>query len=141
MSPRPYLPYPDAERVTLAILEPVLPGNVDTWMPSPRPTTFIQVNRTGGGPDNADVTDFPLMRVRFYGGDRQGAWDLAFDGEKALMEAQGRYVEVPGIGAVLVDYVTIALGGTQDPDVDPDDRRVTKDFMLGLRRQYHLQPA
>jgi hypothetical protein len=138
---RPYLPYPDAERVVLAILEPVLPDKVDTWLPTPFQPPFIQVNRTGGGPDNSDVTDYPLMRVRFYGGDRSGAWDLAADGEKAMMSAQGRYISVPGIGSVLVDYVTIALGGTQDQDVDPDNRRVTKDFMLGLRRQYHLQPA
>jgi hypothetical protein len=81
------------------------------------------------------------MRVRFYGGDRNGAWDLAADGERTIMGAKGHFVDVPGIGLVFIDYAVIVVGGTQDVDLDPDDRRVTKDFMLGMRRQYHLATA
>jgi hypothetical protein len=135
------LAYPDAERVLLAILEPLLPNKVDTWLPTPLNPPFIQVNRSGGGPDDVDITDYPLMRVRFYGGDRNGAWDLAADGERTIMGAKGHFVDVPGIGLVFIDYAVIVVGGTQDVDLDPDDRRVTKDFMLGMRRQYHLVTA
>jgi hypothetical protein len=135
------LAYPDAERVLLAILEPLLPNKVDTWLPTPLNGAFIQVNRTGGGPDDADITDYPLMRVRFYGADRNGAWDLAADGERTIMGSKGHFVDVPGIGLVFIDYAVIVVGGTQDVDLDPDDRRVTKDFMLGMRRQYHLATA
>jgi hypothetical protein len=37
-----------------------------------------------------------------------------------------------------VDWATLDVGGSMDPDLDPDDRRVTVNYSIGMRRQYHL---
>ena len=39
---------------------------------------------------------------------------------------------------ILIDSVDIAVGGQQLPDEAPEDRRVVKDYVVGLRRAYYL---
>lgn len=137
--------YPDAELVTMAIHKLLVAANpglkIVTFLPANWVPPLVQINRIGGAPDVRDVTDYPLVRCAYYGVDRMGAWNLAAQGEGVMIGMRHRAVEVPayGVGAeILIDSVDIAVGGQQLPDVNPDDRRVVKDFLLGLRRPHHL---
>ena len=133
-----YVPYPDAELVMLALLAP-LPGNAVTFLPSGFVPPITQVNRIGGAPDNSDVTDYPIIRVACYGANRSAAWQMAADAEALVIGNRCRAIYVPQYdGDILIDSADIVVGGQQQPDVNPDDRRVVKDFILGLRRAYHL---
>lgn len=136
-----YVPYADAELVTLAILDP-LDGPIGTFLPSGFTPPYTQVNRIGGAPDNSDITDFAIMRLAFYGANRMAAWDMAAQGEALMMARRGRVIFVPEYdGNICIDTVDIVVGGQQLPDVAPDDRRVVKDIVLGMRRPWHLAPA
>jgi hypothetical protein len=135
-----YVAYPDAELVTLSILDP-LDGEAGTWLESGFTPPYTQVNRIGGAPDNSDITDFALMRVAHYGTDRMNAWQLAAQGEALMIGARYHAIPVPEYGedaTILVDSVDIIVGGQQLPDVAPDDRRVVKDYLVGLRRAWRL---
>jgi hypothetical protein len=140
--------YPDAELICLAVVG-LLDGTNGGPVEDLTTTTFlwddwspplIQVNRIGGAPDNMDVTDYPIMRIAAYGENRMAAWNLAGLAEGLMIGMRGRSVHVPeydtdaGETWVLIDSVDIAVGGQQLPDVDPDDRRVVKDYVLGMRR-------
>lgn len=135
------LSYPDAELVMMAIHAPL--GSVAAWIPPDPEPGLIVVQRMGGGPDAEDQTDYPQMRVMYYGATRQEAMTLSRDGERLVMAHKGRCVRSPGQPAdgVLVDTAGIDVNGTLDQDLDPDDRRVTKNYFLGLRRQFHLADA
>lgn len=138
-----YVAYPDAELVTLSILDP-LDGNAGTWLPSGFTPPYTQINRIGGAPDNSDITDFAIVRVAHYGANRMGAWQLAAQGEALMIGARHHEISVPLMGegvAILVDSVDIVIGGQQLPDVAPDDRRVVKDYIIGLRRPWRLATA
>lgn len=138
------LAYPDAELVMMAI-HGHEPGNdtVGTFIQNDPEPGDIVVQRIGGGPDAEDQTDYPLFRVLYYGETRADAMQLSRDGERLVMAHKGRCIRRPGhpMDGILVDYATIEVNGTMDPDLDPDDRRVVKNYSLGLRRQYHLAEA
>jgi hypothetical protein len=133
-----YVTYPDAELVTLALLEP-LPGNVVTFLPPGFTPPITQVNRIGGAPDNSDITDYPIMRIACYGATRMAAWQMAAQAEALILGNRCRAIYVPEYdGDVLIDSADIVVGGQLLPDIDPDDRRVVKDFIVGMRRAYRL---
>lgn len=132
-------PFPDAEQVVIDILDPVL-APAGTWLDPDFEVPRIQVNRIGGGPDEWGITDYPQIRIRWYDETRNKAWDLAQAGQMLLLAHAQKAVDRPGKSShgILVDYVELDVGGTEEPDLDPDDRRVTTNWTLGLRRQYHL---
>ena len=137
------LAYPDAEKVMMAIHghRPGDPENmVSTWIPADPEPGQVVVQRIGGGPDAEDQTDYPIFRVLYYGETRDGAMDLSRLGEQRVMAHKGRCIRAPGHPAdgVLVDYASVEVNGTMNEDLDPDDRRVTKNYSIGLRRQFHL---
>lgn len=134
--------YPDAELVMMAIHRLALSEGayVGTWIPEdPEPGTVV-VQRIGGGPDPYDVTDYPLFRVLYYGATRNDAMALSRLGEQHVKAHSGRSIKRPGDPAngVLVDSAAVDINGTLDEDLDPDERRVAKNYILGLRRQYQL---
>lgn len=137
------LPYPDAELVMMAILDPIeSASDIVTWIPENAPNGLVVVTRTGGVPDQWDVTDYPLLRVSCYGQTRAEAWDLQRECQRHILAAAHHAVDVPEEGGeVLVDSSAIADGSSQVPELDPDDRRVDATYVLGLRRQYHLASA
>jgi hypothetical protein len=133
-----YVTYPDAELVALALLEP-LPGSVVTFLPPNFQPPITQVNRIGGAPDNSDVTDFPILRIACYGTNRMQAWSMAAQAEALILGNRCRAIYVPEYGGdILIDSADIVVGGQLLPDIDPDDRRVVKDIIVGLRRPYGL---
>lgn len=138
------LAYPDAELVVMAI-HGHEPGNdsVGTWIPEDPQDGDIVVQRIGGGPDAEDQTDYALLRVLYYGGTRNEAMTHSREGESLMMAHRGRCIRRPEHPAdgILVDYVAIEVNGTVDQDLDPDDRRITKNYTVGLRRQYQLVEA
>ena len=145
-APTPVLAYPDAELVVMSIHETLASGPddplvVDTFLRSGWTPPLIMVNRIGGSPDQWDVTDYAIVRCAYYGEKRMDAWALAGRGESTMLGYRGRSIAVPEYGAdatILVDSVDISVGGQQLPDEAPEDRRVVKDYVVGLRRQYHL---
>jgi hypothetical protein len=147
-TPTPVLAYPDAELVTMAVHDVIrtspegLPTLVvDTFLRSGWTPPLVMVNRIGGSPDQWDVTDYAIVRCAYYGAKRMDAWDLAARGEATMVSYRGRSVSVPEYGEdamILIDSVDIAVGGQQLLDEAPEDRRVVKDFVIGLRRAYYL---
>lgn len=133
------LAYPDAEQVAMDLLSPI--GLATTWIPPDPTPPLVVVQRIGGGTDEWDMTDYPLLRILFYGGSRDEAWNLSREGEKMLLGSKKKTVDRPGTASdgVLIDDVSLLVGGLLDPDLDPDDRRVTTNYVLAMRRQYHLQ--
>lgn len=125
--------YPNAQDVVMDLL--ALTGvEATTWLPEGWEPPIIQVNRIGGAPDASDVTDFPLMRVAYYGSDATSAQNLASDGTRLIKGFSGRATP----SGVQIDSAVVEVGGLLEPDLDPDDRRVTVNYSLGLRRQFHL---
>lgn len=122
--------YPDAENELMSLLD-LLGVPTVTWLPEGWDPPIIQVQRIGGAPDAGDVTDYPLMRVSYYGPDRTAAWNMAQDGTRLVLGY--KYRNLPS--GTLLDYSEITVGGSLDPDLDPDDRRVTVNYTLGFRRQ------
>lgn len=140
--------YPDREQVVLDILSVLVDGqNVPipggTWLPPDFSVPRYQVQRIGGGADEWGITDYGLMRVSYYGATRNEAWQLSQAGEQVILAHHQRGIDRPGKYAdgMVVDWATLDVGGSMDPDLDPDDRRVTVNYTLGMRRQFHLLEA
>jgi hypothetical protein len=92
------------------------------------------VQRIGGGEDEAGVTDYASMRVSCYHDTRNLAVALSNDVQRVILGHRGR--QTPS--GYLIDFAALDVGGAIDPDLDPDDRRVTANYTTGMRRQYHL---
>jgi hypothetical protein len=140
-----YVPFPDAELVAMELHRLVLGAmpeyaglRVVTFLPPNFTPPLVQVNRIGGAPDPSGITDYPLMRFAYYMPTRNESWQMASAGEAALMAYEHRNIPVTGVGDVLLDSLGIFVGGQMLPDLDPDDRRVVKDYVMGFRRQYQL---
>jgi hypothetical protein len=138
-------PYPDREQVLLDILSVLVDANDVpilgvTRLPPDFEPPLYQVQRIGGGPDAWDITDYALMRVSYYGDTRNEAWALSQAGEQVILGHRGRTVERSGFPSdgMIIDYADLDVGGSMDPDLDPDDRRVTVNYTVGMRRQHHL---
>jgi hypothetical protein len=129
------IPYPIAEDVLIDLLEPIWGiGKVVTYFPENAPDGTIWVQRIGGGADEGDVTDYPLMRVSCYHDTRNLAIKLANDVQRVILGHRNRATP----SGFVIDYASLDVGGSIDPDLDPDDRRVTANYTLGFRRQHHL---
>lgn len=132
------LAYPDAELVLIDMLEPIWGvGKIVTFYPQNAANGIIWVQRIGGGEDEFGLTDYSSMRVACYDDTRNEAQTLARDVQRVIMSYRHR--QTPG--RYLIDFVALDIGGTIDPDLDPDDRRVTANYTIGMRRQYHLAEA
>lgn len=118
-------------------------GAVVSWLPPDPAMPIIWVQRIGGGPDEWDCTDYALIRVHYYSEKRDDAMNLAAEGERIMLGHRGRSVDRPGTKShgLLIDYVSLDVGAAVDPDLEPDERRVTKNYTTGCRRQYHLAGA
>lgn len=135
--------YPDREQVVLDVLsvlsigDPPVPVQGVTWLPPDFTAPLYQVQRIGGGADEWDLTDYALIRVSYYGNTRNEAWALSQAGEQIILGHHKRGIDRPGRYAdgMLIDWATLDVGGSMDPDLDPDDRRVTVNYTVGMRRQ------
>jgi hypothetical protein len=135
-------PYPDAEQVGMDLHRHLAP--VVSWLPPDPQMPIIWVQRIGGGPDEWDQTDYAMVRVHYYHETRNQAMNLAKAGESVVLGMKGKTVhhDVPTTSeGVLIDYSSLDVGPISDPDLEPDERRVSKTYTLGMRRQYHLLEA
>lgn len=131
------LAYPDQELVYLDMLEPYFGiGRVVTYLPQNAENGTIWVQRIGGGADEGDTTDYALMRVSVYHDTRNEAQKLANDIQRVILGHRGRVTP----SGYLIDFAALDVGNAIDPDLDPDDRRVTTNYTTGMRRQHHLAP-
>jgi hypothetical protein len=125
--------YPDAE-IELMDLLGLLGVTTTTWLPEGWEPPIIQVQRIGGAPDPVDITDYPLMRVAYYGPNRDASVQMSQDGNRLVLGYRGRALP----SGTTMDFSAIEVGGLVEPDLDPDDRRVTVNYTLGFRRQWRL---
>lgn len=130
------LPYPNAVILTMdglaarfpdAEVRPKVPPNFDFAV------ELITVQRIGGGPDEEDLTDYPVLLVGCYAPTYLRAADLQSEVQVEIMSWP--LTEV-GPNKILVDEAEIYVGEQEVPDVYPDERRVTSTYRLGLRRQF-----
>lgn len=115
-------------------------GTTVTWLP-PDPGRIIWIQRIGGAPDPWDITDYGLLRVSTFDEKRNNSMDLSKDCERLLLAFKdGGQINRPGSAShlMLIDFTGMETGPSVDPDLEPDERRVTKNFTVGMRRQYHL---
>ncbi|QXV57350.1 hypothetical protein CVV72_10220 [Amycolatopsis sp. TNS106] len=119
-------PFPDAETVLLALLEPLAPTVTAT--PADLVPPLIRVQRVGGSDDR--ITDYPRMEVACYGRDRAEAWQLAEQCRQLVLGSVRTRV-----ATVLIDTARTDNPPVQAPYSTTDDsRRVLDYFRLGWRR-------
>lgn len=94
---------------------------------------LIVVRRVGGGPDEEDVTDYPVLLVACYAPSFLQATDMQNAVQAEIKSWPLRQI---GPDQVLVDEAEIYVGEQEIPDVYPDERRVVATYRLGLRRQF-----
>lgn len=128
--------FPDAETELMGLLD-LLEVNTVTHLPLNFNPPIIWVQRIGGAVDRFGATDYPLMRVSYYGPQRQQAFNLSQDGSRLILGHCGRLLP----SGTLLDYSDIDFGSGNEPDLDPDDRRIVVNYTLGFRRQYPLVEA
>lgn len=136
-SPLP-LPYPDQEQVVMDLHRTL--ATVVSWLPPDPDMPTIWVQRVGGGADEWDVTDYGMIRVHYYEQTRNKAMLLAAEGERIVLGHRGRTVDRPGTSSdsMVIDFASLDVGPFSDPDLEPDERRISKTYTIGMRRQYHL---
>lgn len=127
--------YPDAEAVVMTLLEPR--ALTVTSLPPGFDPPIILVERVGGAPDLENYSDYPQVQVTTYGVNRPEAWAIA-----ALCQVDILASPLTVVAGVLIEDATIRVGGEQQPDLDPDDRRVsfTCQLSLDLRPAFALRP-
>jgi hypothetical protein len=136
--------YPSAVMIGMNGLEARF-GSDTMIRPGPPPNydfsqKLMTVRRVGGGPDEEDLTDYPVLQIACFASSYTTAalmqksvenevlsWPLtminaAFDGEPPWL--------------ALVDEAELYVGEQEIPDVYLDERRVVATYRLGLRRQF-----
>ncbi|WP_455550660.1 phage tail termination protein [Amycolatopsis lurida] len=115
-------PFPDAETVLLALLEPLAPTVTAT--PADLTPPLIRVQRVGGSDDG--ITDHPRMEIACYGKDRAQAWQLAEHCRQLVLGCIRTRID-----GVLVDNARTDNPPTQVPYATTEDfRRVIAYFRL-----------
>lgn len=133
--------YPNAVLVVMDGLD-VTFGSDTLIRPGPPPNydythKLITVRRVGGGPDEDDVTDNPVMQVACYSSSYLTSAAMQAQVQQAIMSWPLTEITLQADGSkVLVDEAEIYVGEQEIPDVYLDERRVVSTYRLGLRRQY-----
>lgn len=94
---------------------------------------LITVQRVGGGPDEDDVTDYPVLQIGCYAPTYLRAADMQSEVQQEILSWPLREI---GPNKILVDEAEIYVGEQEIPDVYPDERRVVATYRIGLRRQF-----
>lgn len=94
---------------------------------------LITVRRIGGGPDEDDVTDYPILQIACFAPSYLLASEMASEVQVEVMSWPLREI---GPDKILVDEAEIYVGDQDLPDMFPDERKVVSSYRLGLRRQF-----
>lgn len=136
----PTLPYPNAVVLGMDGLEASTKPHIANALVRPGPppnydynSKLIVVKRVGGGPDQDDETDFPVLQIACYANTYLQAADMQSDVQLEILSWPMREI---GPNDILVDEAEIYVGEQEIPDVYPDERRVVATYRLGLRRQF-----
>lgn len=97
---------------------------------------LIVVRRVGGGPNDDDDTDYPVMQIACYAGTYLEASDMQSDVELEILGWPMTMVGSEPENMTLVDEAEIYVGEQEIPDIFPDERRVVATYQLGWRRQH-----
>lgn len=122
-------PFPDAEKVAVALLYPVLDDDkkVVTATTTSLTPPMIRVTRTGGEDDY--ITDYPRIDVQCIAGSRAQSWDMAEQCRQIILAAGNT-----APGGWLIDSARTVTPAQQIPDPNTDIRVVTATYVLALRR-------
>ncbi|GAA2812793.1 hypothetical protein [Saccharopolyspora taberi] len=118
-------PFPDAERVVMALLGDL--ATVVVVTPREIIEPLIQVHRAGGS-DNG-VTDVARLETECIALSRHDAWRLAEAVRQRILNS-GATVH----GGALIDRTAVEIAPQQIPDENPDIRRVVATYRLSMRR-------
>jgi hypothetical protein len=136
----PTLAYPNSVVMTIDGLDgSTLSAIADADVRPGVPTNFdygrklIVVKRVGGGPDEDDLTDYPILQVACYAPSYLAAAEMQQDVQRQILAWP---LTAVGPDAILVDEAEIYVGEQEIPDIYPDERRVVATYRLGLRRQF-----
>lgn len=94
---------------------------------------LITVRRIGGGPDEDDVTDYPILQIACFAPTYLLASNMASEVQVEVMSWPLKEI---GPDKILVDEAEIYVGDQDLPDIFPDERKVVSSYRLGLRRQF-----
>ena len=137
-------PYPSAVMVGMNGLDAAF-GTDTLIRPGPPPNynfaeRLITVRRVGGGPDEEDLTDYPVLQIACFAESYTLAAKMQREVEAVVLSWPLTMInaafddETPW--PVLVDEAEVYVGEQEIPDVYLDERRVVATYRLGLRRQY-----
>lgn len=118
--------YPDAEKLAVDYLAPIVGVPVHTRVPRTRPTRWVQVRRVGGPDDIA--RDRPRLDVVVWGRDDADAHDLCMTARSAIHAVEG--TTLLGVACYRVEEF---LGPTRRDDPDTGAARMWMTVQLSLR--------
>jgi hypothetical protein len=119
--------FPDAERLVIDYLTPLVGVPVSLTVPNPRPAAFVTVQRVGGARLNL-VADDPTLAIE--------AWAASPTAAKAVLGVARAHLLAMGRQAVdgVPVYRVAELGGPAYlPDPDSDQPRYTLTVQVALR--------
>lgn len=119
--------FPDAEKLVIDYLAPIVGVPVSTRVPHDRQTRWVQVRRHGGTYDNL-VQDRPRLDLWAWGSDEGDARDLCMAVRTAIHAAQGTLLL--GVVCYLVEEF---LGPTRADDAESGASRMWMTVQLSLR--------
>lgn len=101
---------------------------------------LITVRRVGGGPDEEDITDYPVLQIACFASSYTMAAKMQNDVQAEVLSwpltmINAAFDDEPE-WLVLVDEAELYVGEQEIPDVYLDERRVVATYRLGLRRQF-----
>ncbi|TDC92355.1 hypothetical protein E1161_13355 [Saccharopolyspora aridisoli] len=118
-------PFPDAEQVVMALLEPL--ATVVVVSPREISNSLIQIHRAGGADDG--VTDIARLETECIACSRHDAWRLAEAVRQRVLNAAASVH-----AGALIDRTAVEIAPQQVPDDNPDIRRVVATYRLSMRR-------
>lgn len=123
--------FPDVEEVLMAYLEPA--GWTDTEPPPTEEDEGIQIERTGGMSD--EITDYPRVKITCHAKDPRAASKLGRKVEQLMLACSGIPIDVPDEPKpICIDFCRTDTPPETDPFANPDRRRQTAYYRLGLQR-------
>lgn len=118
--------YPDAERLLVDYLGPIVGVPVHTRVPRSRPARWLQIRRVGGPDDIA--RDRPRVDVIAWGSDDGAAHDLCMTARSAIHATEG--TTLLGVACYRVEEF---LGPTRRDDLESGAARMWMTVQLSLR--------
>lgn len=126
-------PFPDAEDVVMALLEPVAPTTTDTAASLDSDAPIIKVTRVGGTDDF--FTDRPLVEVGVFAPTYEQARQVARACQQVILQCGGRKIVTPDYpDGVLIDKAETTSAPLRVPYENENLRHKAATYQFAWRR-------